>query len=122
MKFILIFVIGGFAGVLSGLFGIGGGIVLVPLLIYLLGFSLPTASGTSLVALLLPVGIFGVLEYYRAGKISLENIRFGLVIAVGMFIGTFFGAKIAVELPDAVLKKCLAMFLTVVAIKYWVSN
>src|SRR3989338_3633165 len=105
------------AGACSGVFGIGGGIILVPILVLGFGYSQVVASGTSLVALLLPVGFFGVLEYYKASKISGENIKLGLLIALGMFLGTYLGAKLAVHVPVQLLTKLFAVFLVVVAIK-----
>ena len=95
----LLIAIGVLAGVCSGLFGIGGGIVLVPTLVFLMKFPPHAASGTSLVAMILPVGILGVWQYYQAGKIGTEHIRFGAWIALGMFLGAFLGAKLAVKLP-----------------------
>lgn len=91
--------LGLFAGICSGLFGIGGGIVIVPGLVFLLGFQQATASGTSLVAMLLPVGALGVWQYYVAGKIGVEHVKFGSWIALGMFIGAYFGGKLASQLP-----------------------
>ncbi|NDG83994.1 MAG: sulfite exporter TauE/SafE family protein [Proteobacteria bacterium] len=91
--------LGLFAGICSGLFGIGGGIVIVPGLVFLLGFQQATASGTSLVAMLLPVGALGVWQYFVAGKIGADHLKFGAWIALGMFIGAYFGGKLASQLP-----------------------
>src|SRR5688572_2090931 len=79
MANLLLIVIGIGAGILAGFFGVGGGIIIIPALIFGLGYTQHMASGTSLVALLLPVGLLGVLEYYRAGKIGPENIKAGLI-------------------------------------------
>ena len=92
---VLIAIIGLVGGVLSGLFGIGGGLVIVPALILLAGFPIATAAGTSLAALLLPVGLFGALEYYRAGNV---DVRAAAVIAVGLLIGAYFGARLGTSL------------------------
>jgi uncharacterized membrane protein YfcA len=119
MQLIPILFIGVCAGIMSGLFGIGGGIILVPFLVLALGYPQQTASGTSLVALLLPVGIFGVYEYYKAGKIGPEHIRYGLLIAVGMFVGTYFGSRLAVVLPANTLRKMFAVFTAIVSVKIW---
>jgi len=73
-------------GILSGLFGIGGGIVMVPSLIVIFGMGILDANATSLAAMLLPVGILGVLSYYKAGLI---NVRESLWIALGLFLGSF---------------------------------
>lgn len=114
--------IGFLTGILSGLFGIGGGIILVPLLVFLLGFQQSTASGISLVALLLPVGILGAYEYYRSGRLTVEHMRFGLIVAVGIFFGAFFGAKIAGWLPEVALRRSLAVLMAGVAVKVWLST
>ena len=110
------------AGVASGIFGIGGGAILIPILVLAFKFPQSAANGTSLVALLLPVGILGTLQYYRAGKIGIEHIRLGLLIAVGLFIGSYLGAKMAVHLSDRVLTKIFAGFLMLVALRlFWMK-
>jgi hypothetical protein len=119
MHYAFLFIIGIAAGVLSGLFGVGGGIIIVPSLVLLFGMSQQTASATSLMALLLPVGLLGVFEYYRSGKISTENMWFGLVIALGLFAGAFFGAKIAIGVSSETLRRVFAVFLVFVAIRLW---
>ncbi|MSP19673.1 MAG: sulfite exporter TauE/SafE family protein [Bdellovibrionales bacterium] len=107
------------AGILSGLFGIGGGIVIVPMLVFFLKMPQLSANGTSLVALLLPVGGLAVFEYYRLGKITSENIKWGLLISIGLFIGAFLGAKLATQLPEVILRRVFVFFLIGVAIKMW---
>ena len=102
------------AGVCAGLFGVGGGLVIVPLLVLLAKLDLHTAIGTSLGALLLPVGLLGVLQFHRAGHL---NIRYSLLIALGLFIGTYFGARLVLPLPPPLLRKVYAGFLAVVALK-----
>ena len=93
---ILVFILIGLgAGVLSGLFGIGGGVVIVPALMLVAAMKPQMATGTSLGALLLPVGALGVYEYYRAGHF---NVRASLLVAIGLFIGAWFGAKLALTL------------------------
>lgn len=109
------------AGVLSGMFGVGGGLVIVPVLVLVMGLSQHTANATSLIALLLPVGLLGVLEYYRAGKITTEHIWFGIVIAVGLFAGAFLGAKIATSLTNEMLRKIFAVFIGIVAVRMWLQ-
>ncbi|WP_303682290.1 sulfite exporter TauE/SafE family protein [Pelodictyon luteolum] len=116
---IIMLFIGLLAGVLSGMFGIGGGIIIVPALVLILGMTQQTASATSLVALLLPVGILGVLEYYREGRISMDNIWLGLLLAAGLFIGAYFGAKIATHLSGTVLRRAFAVFTGIVALRLW---
>jgi hypothetical protein len=116
MQIVSLIAIGLGAGVLAGLFGIGGGIVIVPALVFLLGMSQHTATGTSLVALLLPVGILGVWNYYQSGSITSEHIKFGLIVAAGLLVGTFFGSKIALDLSKETLQKAFAVFLIILSI------
>jgi uncharacterized membrane protein YfcA len=71
--------------------------------------------------MLLPVGVLGVLEYYKAGKISTEHIKYGLVIAVGIFLGTYLGSQLALNLSDQTLRKAFAIFLIFVSIKLWMT-
>jgi uncharacterized membrane protein YfcA len=119
MQLISLFFIGLCAGLLSGMFGVGGGIIIVPALVFFFGMSQQSANATSLIALLLPVGLLGVIEYYRSGNISVEHIGFGLTIALGLFAGAFFGALIATGMPSELLKRFFAVFLVFVAIRLW---
>ncbi len=119
MAYLLLIGIGLCGGFLAGLFGVGGGIILIPLLIFFYKMPQHTANGTSLVALLFPVGLLAVMEYYKAGKISMEHVKYGLIISIGMFIGAYFSAKLAVGLPQDTLQKAFACFLVAVAIKLW---
>jgi uncharacterized membrane protein YfcA len=115
---ILFIAIGLGAGVLAGMFGIGGGIVIGPALILLAKFQPQTATGTSLGALLLPVGALGAWEYYRRGHL---NIAASLWIALGLFLGAWFGARIAQSLSGPQLQKAFAVFLVLIAIRVWVK-
>lgn len=117
MNMIPLVAVGLCAGILSGMFGIGGGIIIVPILMLWLGYDQLQASGTSLVALLAPVGILGVYSYYQAGKIGVDNLRAGGLIAAGLFFGAFAGSKIAMALPETYLRKGFAVFLVYVAFK-----
>lgn len=103
------------AGVLSGMFGIGGGLVIVPFLTIVLGLGQKTATGTSLFALLLPVGLLGVVEYYRSG---LLRVDYGLYIALGLFLGAYFGARVTIQLPAATARRIYGIFLLVVGVYY----
>ena len=105
------------AGVLSGLFGIGGGIVIVPMLIFLSRMAPATATGTSLGALLLPVGALGAYQYYRAGHL---DVRVAMLLAGGLFIGAYFGAKLALGLDPLLMKRGFAIFLVLIAVRLWV--
>jgi len=99
--------VGAAAGVFAGLFGIGGGIVIVPALILLAGFPLVKATGTSLAAILLPVGILGVMAYYRAKVI---DTRASAYIAAGLLTSVAVGAWLANALPADIMQKLFALF------------
>ncbi|MGE3819732.1 MAG: sulfite exporter TauE/SafE family protein [Isosphaeraceae bacterium] len=108
------------AGILSGMFGIGGGLVIVPALMILFHVPLEKATGTSLFALLWPVGLLGVIQYARAGKL---NVWQGAWIAVGLFLGAYFGARITLSLPRSTMKRVYAIFLLIVGAYYlWTSR
>ena len=107
------------AGICSGLFGIGGGIIIVPLLVYLAHTGQHKAVGTSLIALLLPVGALAVYEYYKAGKIMQQDIVFGLLVAVGLFAGAWLGSRIGLNLSETVLRKSFAVFLVLVGVRFF---
>ncbi len=112
---ILILVITGIAaGILGGLVGVGGGIIIVPSLIYFLSFSQKSAQGTSLGLLLLPVGILGVLQYYKEGHVDFKIVA---IIAIGFLAGSYFGSKIALSLPQETVKKIFAILLLVIGFK-----
>ncbi len=116
MEQILFLLLGIAAGILSGLFGIGGGIVMVPALIALFGMDILNANATSLSAMLLPVGVFGVIAYYKAG---LVNIKESLWIALGLFAGSFVGGELAVNISESVLAKLYSVFLLYIALSYF---
>ena len=116
---ILYILIGLGGGVLSGLFGIGGGLVIVPALLLIARMPMLTATGTSLGALLLPVGALGAYAYYRDGHL---DIRASLFVALGLFIGAWFGAKLALTLPPSMLRRLFAVFLVLVAARIWSSG
>ena len=106
------------AGVLAGLFGIGGGVLIVPALVYFAAFPLKSATGTSLGALLLPVGLLGAIAYYRAGHL---DIRAALLVSAGLFLGAWFGARLALASPPALLQRLFAVFLVAVAIRMFLK-
>ena len=111
---LIIIVIGIAAGMLSGFVGVGGGIIIVPSLIYFIGFSQKAAQGTSLGLILLPVGILAVMQYYKQGHIDVKVVG---ILAIGFLAGSYFGSKIALNLPDATVKKVFAILMIVIAIK-----
>ena len=111
---LIIILVGITAGMLSGLVGVGGGIVIVPALVYFIGFSQKTAQGTSLGLILLPVGILGVLQYYKQGHVDFKIVG---ILAIGFLAGSFFGSKIALSLPQETVKKIFAVFMIIIAVK-----
>jgi len=111
---IIILIVGFIAGMLSGLIGIGGGLVIVPALVYLIGFSQHEAQGTSLGLLLLPAGILAVIQYYKQGDI---DFRIVAMLAVGFLAGGYFGSKLALSLQQDTLKKVFAILLIIIAVK-----
>ena len=116
----LIFVaIGLGAGVLAGMFGIGGGIVIVPALILLARFAPQTATGTSLAIFLLPIGALGAWSYYKEGHVRVVP---ALLLALGVFFGSPVGARIAQSMSALALKRSFAVFLVVVAARMWFSK
>ncbi|MEY3902698.1 MAG: hypothetical protein RL189_2004 [Pseudomonadota bacterium] len=107
------------AGTLSGLVGIGGGLVIVPLLVMLGGMQQISAQGTSIGALILPVGIFAALKYYKAGNL---DVRSSLYIALAMAAGAYLGASIALQLPQDTLKKIFGIVLVSAGLKFLLSK
>lgn len=121
MSIVIAVTIGLFAGIASGLFGIGGGIIIVPLIAYFFKFQQQTATATSLIALLLPVGALGVWHYYQRGFITAENFKIGFVISIGLFIGALVGARFGSSLSSENLTKAFAAFLLLIAVRLWWS-
>jgi uncharacterized membrane protein YfcA len=111
---LILLCIGLFAGILSGLVGVGGGIIIVPALVYFLAMSQHQAQGTSLAVLLLPVGIFAVYNYYKAGYV---DIKYTLIIAITFVVGGYIGSKIAINIDQAIVKKIFGVFILFVALK-----
>ena len=114
MTWIWVGMLGVAGGVVAGMFGVGGAIIVVPGLVLLAGLSQHTAHGTSLSALLLPVGLLGAWEYYKRGHV---HIPYALVIAAGLFLGALVGAKLALSMPEAVLRRVFGGFLLLVSLR-----
>jgi len=114
----LFLAIGLAAGILSGLFGIGGGILIVPALIFFAKFPTKLALGTSLGALLLPVGLLGAYTYYQDGNV---NVRASLLVALGLFLGAWGGARLAQSLSAVTLQRMFAVFIVLMAIRLWIK-
>jgi uncharacterized membrane protein YfcA len=116
---VVLILVGTLAGILSGLVGIGGGIIMVPLLVFLLGFTQHQAQGTSLAVLMVPVTAAGVYNYYKQGFV---DWRYAAVIAVFFVIGGFFGSKLALTIDQKMLKKVFGVVLLVIAGKMLLSK
>lgn len=106
--------IGIVAGVFSGLLGIGGGTVVVPALVYFFHMSQHKAQGTILGAFLPPVALLAFWKYYQSGNV---DIRASVFLAVGLFAGAYFGAKISLAMPELILKRVFGAFLLFIAFK-----
>lgn len=111
---IILILIGIAAGMLGGMIGIGGGIIIVPALVYFLGFSQKMAQGTSLAILLLPIGLLGVVQFYKQGYV---DIKVSMIIAIAFFFGSYFGSKIALSLSQDTVKKIFAVLLLLIGLK-----
>ena len=111
----LLLVIGLIAGIMSGMFGIGGGAIIVPALIIFMGFDQKLANGTSLVALLMPVGIFACLAYYRQGKL---RVKPAAAVALGLTGGAWFGASVALNMDSTLLRVLYGAFLLFISWRY----
>jgi uncharacterized membrane protein YfcA len=115
----MILLVGLVVGMVSGVVGIGGGVLFVPALIWLLGMNQHKAQGTSLAALLAPVGIFAFMEYYRKGN---ADLRVGLLLALGFLVGGYFGAVGAQHIPEVWLRRIFAVTLVAVGGRMWFSR
>lgn len=112
-------VIGLIAGLLSGLLGLGGAVVIIPALVILFGFSQQMAQGTTLVMMVLPIGALAAWQYYQQGFV---DIKVALIMALTFFIGGYFGAKYATQIPQEILKKGFAVMLILIAVKMLLSS
>lgn len=111
---LLLLLVGFLAGVLGGMVGVGGGIIVVPALIFILGYNQHQAQGASLGLLLLPVGILAVLNYYKRGYV---DFRVVLIMAATFVLGGWVGSKLSLSLPEAIVKKVFAIFIIATGIK-----
>ena len=116
---LILIVIGIITGVMAGMLGIGGAVIMIPALVFLMGISQQTAQGTSLAVMLPPIGIIAAYNYYKAGQV---NIKFAIVLAVFFLIGSYFGSKLALNLPQPLLKKIFGILLLLVAAKMLLSK
>ena len=111
---LILILIGLFAGIMSGFIGIGGGVVMVPALVYVLGLSQHEAQGTSLILMLPPIGILAVMNYYKAGQV---NIWYGVIIALAFVIGGYFGSKVALKMSPSKVKLIFGVLMLYISFK-----
>ena len=107
--------VGAFAGAVSGMFGIGGGVFVIPAMVYIFGFTQKTATGTSLGMLLPPIGILAFLQFYKAGHVSVPGV---VLLIAGFLAGSWLSAGDAVALPDILLKRLFGGVLIVMGAIY----
>lgn len=110
---LMLLLIGLVAGIFGGMVGLGGGVIMIPAMIYLMGMGQHEAQGTSLAVMLPPVGLLAVMNYYKAGQI---NLKYAMVIAAAFLIGGYFGSKIALNIPVSMMKKIFAFALIAIAL------
>ncbi len=112
-QLVALILVGLMAGLMSGFVGIGGGVIIVPALIYFLHLNQMQAQGVTLAVLVMPVGILGVMNYYKAGNV---NFNFAFLIAIGFVVGSYFGSKYALKLPEYKVKFLFALLMLYMAI------
>ena len=118
-SFLILLVIGLAAGILSGVAGVGGGVIVIPALIFALGMTQFEAQGTSLAMMIPPIGIMAAYNYYQDGYI---NWRYALVLAIFFVIGGYFGSKLVLQIPQGIVKKGFAVFIILIGIKMLMSK
>ena len=116
---IILVLIGVLSGILSGFVGVGGGIIIVPALVYALGQSQLEAQGTSLFVLLLPVGILAVLNYWKAGTI---NWKFGIIVALAFVVGGYVGSKLALRISPALVRFIFGLIMLYISFRLVISG
>jgi uncharacterized protein len=119
INFIALVAIGTIVGLFSGSFGLGGGLLLIPALVYLTGLNQLTAQGTSIAIMMLPIGLFAFLNYYKAGYV---NIKYAIIIAITFMIGSYFGSIISLSMSEIWLKRIFGCVLFFIAAKFIVSK
>jgi len=116
---LILLAIGLVTGAMAGMLGIGGAIIMIPALVYFMGFSQQMAQGTSLAVMLPPIGIIAAYNYYKAGHV---DIKIALILAACFLVGSYFGSKLALNLPQATLKKIFGILLLLIAAKMLIGK
>lgn len=112
-------IIGLITGALGGMLGIGGGLIMIPSLVYFIGLNQHEAIGTSLAVMLPPIGLFAAYNFYKAGQV---NLKYALILAAAFMVGSYFTSKIALEIPENIMRKIFSVFLVIVALKMFFSK
>ncbi|HNY12100.1 MAG TPA: sulfite exporter TauE/SafE family protein [Candidatus Wallbacteria bacterium] len=115
MIYITLTILGLTVGALSGMFGIGGGVFVIPALMFFYGFSQKMATGTTLAMLLPPIGILAFLEYYKNGFV---DVRATVILVCGFLIGSYFSAKFVIKMDELILKRSFGILLIIIGIIY----
>ncbi len=115
----MLILVGVTAGILSGVLGIGGGVVIIPALIFVLGLSQQTAQGTSLAMMVPPIGIMAAINYHKAGYV---NLKYAIILAIFFTIGAYLSSKIVISINPKILRKIFAVFLVFVAGKMFFAK
>jgi hypothetical protein len=113
-ELIILIVIGFLAGIVGGSLGLGGGIIIVPALVFILGLTQHQAQGTSLAVLLFPIGILGVINYTKNGYV---NFKFAIVLMIAFILGSYLGSIISINLPAKTLRKIFGIFMLLISLK-----
>ncbi len=111
---VIVLAIGMAAGFLSGSMGIGGAIVVVPSLVFIMGLTMQQAQGTSLALMTMPVMIVATFNYYRSGNV---NIKYAAIMACTFVIGGFLGSKLSLQMPEAIMRKLFGFLIIIIALK-----
>ncbi len=119
VEIISLLIIGLIAGFVSGSFGVGGGIVLIPALVFLMGFTQHQAQGTSLALMVAPIGLIAAWNYYKQDYV---NIKVAIILLIAFFIGSYFGSLLAVKISGRLLQKIFAVMMMIVAIKMFLGK
>ncbi len=116
---LLLILTGLVTGAFAGIMGLGGGLIMIPALVFIFGFSQQQANGTSLAVMLPPIGLFAAWNYYKAGYV---NLKYALIIAVAFMIGSYFSSAWAIKIPEITLRKIFSITLFLLAIKMFFTK
>lgn len=113
-QLIILIIIGMTSGMLAGVFGVGGAIIVIPALVFILGLTQHQAQGTSLAFMIPPVGILAAWNYWKAGQV---NWKFALILSLTFVVGAYLGSQVSINIPDRLLRKLFGVLMFIIAIK-----